>query len=63
MIVHSSNKQDFYFCTLRSCTCPDFTFRNKLEISKTCEIPYCQKCTCKHIRENLDLLLIEESKK
>ena len=66
MKVQSSNKQEWYNVTCDLCTCPDFTFRDKAlnRLSCNCEKLYeCQKCTCKHQRENLDQLKIEALEK
>ena len=65
MKVQSSNKQEFYITTLKNCSCADFTFRDKAQnrLSCNCEFWYkCQKCSCKHQRDNLAAIMNEEIK-
>ena len=62
MKVQSSNKITLYHVSLESCTCPDFTHRKKSENRSKCgcnNVFECLKCSCKHQRDNL-LILINE---
>ena len=65
MKVQSSNKQEYYATTLQGCNCLDFVKRNKSQnrLSCKCEFWYkCEKCSCKHQRDNLVKIMNEEIK-